>query len=404
MTDDEIQSRGEGCIITSNVIVQNLDHLGIVTGIVDELGLVDTVNEYLGQDPYEEISAGIAVKAMILNGLGFASTPLYLFEQFFVGKATEHLLGPGVLPQHLNDDRLGRVLDGLYLAGITTVFLALCMKAAKRFDIICERAHLDSTSMSVSGAYVNSVGSTPLATTVPISICYGYSRDHRPDLKQFVMNLVCWGDGDIPAFLELVDGNQADKARFAGVIGQFQQQWDFDGVHVADDALYSADNLQQLGTLRWISRVPLTLTQANELIEHIDESAFRTSQFEGYRIAAVGCSYGGVNQRWLVVESSQRQAADLKQWAKRLTKATQQTQTKLDQLSRQSFACQADAQKALARFEQGLNIISSGRRLSLNDLTTTNPDAPPKRAPLLYQLSHPGDLEPGPRSRRQAKM
>jgi transposase len=31
------------------------------------------------------------MKAMILNGLGFLSAPLYLFENFFVGKATEHL-------------------------------------------------------------------------------------------------------------------------------------------------------------------------------------------------------------------------------------------------------------------------------------------------------------------------
>ncbi|MEL7509904.1 MAG: DUF4277 domain-containing protein [Cyanobacteria bacterium J06554_1] len=67
--------------------------------------MVETVNECLGQDPHEQISAGIAVKAMILNGLGFVSAPLYLFEQFFEGNATEYLLGAGVLPQYLNDDR-----------------------------------------------------------------------------------------------------------------------------------------------------------------------------------------------------------------------------------------------------------------------------------------------------------
>ncbi|MCG8362431.1 MAG: DUF4277 domain-containing protein [Pseudanabaenales cyanobacterium] len=135
MTDDEIQSLIEGCIIQSSIVVKNLDHLGIVVGIVDELGVVESVNEYLGEDPHEKVNAGIAVKAMILNGLGFASAPLYLFEQFFVGKPTEHLLGPGVLPQYLNDYRLGRVLDGLYLTGITTVFLTICMEAGKRFNI-----------------------------------------------------------------------------------------------------------------------------------------------------------------------------------------------------------------------------------------------------------------------------
>ena len=316
--------------------------------------MVETVNECLGQDPHEQISAGIAVKAMILNGLGFVSAPLYLFEQFFEGKATEHLLGSGVLPQYLNDDRLGRVLYGLYQTGITSVFLAICLEAVKRFDIRCERAHLDATSMSVSGEYIQSSAAAPLATTVSIQVCHGYSRDHRPDLKQFVMNLVCWGDGDIPAFLELANGNQSDKARFAGLLGEFQQQWEFEGVHVADAALYSADNVQQLGSLRWISRVPLTLAQANALIEDIDESAFRPAQRDGYRIAEVGCAYGGVKQRWVVVESSQRQASDLTQWDKRFANATQRKQTELDRLSRQPFACEADAQQALERFEKTL--------------------------------------------------
>ena len=61
---------------------------------------------------------------MILNGLGLVSAPLYLFEQFFVGKATEHLLGEGVLAEHLNDDRLGRVLDGLYVNGVSALFVS----------------------------------------------------------------------------------------------------------------------------------------------------------------------------------------------------------------------------------------------------------------------------------------
>lgn len=95
--------------------MQNLDHLGIVAGLVDELEIVEQIDRRLGQEPRERISPGIAVKAMILNGLGLASAPLYLFEQFFVGKATQHLLGEGVLAEHLNDDRLGRVLDALYL-------------------------------------------------------------------------------------------------------------------------------------------------------------------------------------------------------------------------------------------------------------------------------------------------
>lgn len=85
--------------------------------------LVEKINQLLGTHPQEIVSPGQAVKAMIINGLGLVSAPLYLFEKFFVGKATEHLLGEGISPEHLNDDRLGRVLDKLYSAGLTEVFL-----------------------------------------------------------------------------------------------------------------------------------------------------------------------------------------------------------------------------------------------------------------------------------------
>jgi transposase len=113
-----LQASGWG--ISSELIVQNLDHLGIVAGLVDELEIVEQVNHHLGEDCRERVSPGVVVKAMILNGLGLVSAPLYLFEQFFIGKATEHLLGEGLLPEHLNDDRLGRVLDGLYLSGLSS--------------------------------------------------------------------------------------------------------------------------------------------------------------------------------------------------------------------------------------------------------------------------------------------
>jgi hypothetical protein len=58
-----------------------------VVGLVDELGLVEYLNERIGGDPREKVSIGVVVKEMILNGLGFVSPPLCLFEQLFVGKA-----------------------------------------------------------------------------------------------------------------------------------------------------------------------------------------------------------------------------------------------------------------------------------------------------------------------------
>jgi transposase len=85
------------------ILIQNLDHLGIVAGIVDAIGLVEIINELIGEEPGEKVSPGHVVKAMILNGLGFVSQPLYMFPKFFENIACEHLIGAGVKPEYLND-------------------------------------------------------------------------------------------------------------------------------------------------------------------------------------------------------------------------------------------------------------------------------------------------------------
>lgn len=72
---------------TEAIKVLNLNHLGIVAGIIDEMELVEEVNKIVGIKNKETLSPGQVMKAMILNGLGFLSAPLYIFEEFFVGKA-----------------------------------------------------------------------------------------------------------------------------------------------------------------------------------------------------------------------------------------------------------------------------------------------------------------------------
>lgn len=76
--------------------IENLDHLGLIAGIIDELGLVELADQELKTHPLQEVSPGQVLKAMILNALGFVSAPLYLFSEFFIGKPVEHLLGSGV--------------------------------------------------------------------------------------------------------------------------------------------------------------------------------------------------------------------------------------------------------------------------------------------------------------------
>lgn len=70
-----------------SIKVQDIDHCGIVAGIIDRIGLVEIVNEKLGTHPLQTISPGITVKAMILNGLDLLSAPLYLISPIFCRKS-----------------------------------------------------------------------------------------------------------------------------------------------------------------------------------------------------------------------------------------------------------------------------------------------------------------------------
>jgi transposase len=72
---------------------------------------------------------------------------------------------------------------------------------------------LDSTSFHLHGKYAQEESLEPEIEAIEIT--YGYLRDHRPDLKQFMMNLICVGDGDIPVCLEMASENQSDKDKTA---------------------------------------------------------------------------------------------------------------------------------------------------------------------------------------------
>ncbi|ELS00802.1 hypothetical protein Xen7305DRAFT_00005030 [Xenococcus sp. PCC 7305] len=89
---------------------------------------------------------------------------------------------------------------------------------------------------------------------------------------------------------------------------QFREEWDLDSIYVVDSALYSSDNFQQLRQLRWITLVTASLKVVNILVESLGEETFEDIEVPGYRIASCCSDYGGVRQRWLVVESESGRA------------------------------------------------------------------------------------------------
>ena len=332
---------------SAEIVVSDIDHLGLVAGIIDEIGIVSIINSLIGEQASEKVSPGQVVKAMIINGLGLVSAPLYLFSKFFEGKATEQLIGSGIKPEYLNDDRLGRVLDKLYLKGLSEIFVVIALGAAKKFKVSMQTAHLDASSFHVHGEYEAQL---PQA----VKITYGYSRDHRPDLKQFIVDLICSEDGDVPLFLRVADGNESDQAAFGNILCEFRKRLDLDALMVADSALYSEANLQQIANLKWLTRVPLTIKKAQKLVGELNSEDLVESIVPNYRWCEQSTNYGGVQQRWLVVESKERQTSDLKRLSKNIQKAETEALKKLRQLSEQTWACIPDALKAAQKLSQQL--------------------------------------------------
>src|SRR5919202_4865100 len=334
---------------------QVLDHLSLVAGIFEELGITKVIDRAPKQAPERRsVTAGHAVKAMVLNGLGFLNQQLYLGPHFFQHKPISRLIAPGMQASHLNDDTLGRALDTLYDFGVTALDCLIAATAGTRLWLTRTFSHLDTTSFHVDGRY----NSAQPPDEQVVHITQGYSRDHRPDLNQVMLELVVEHQAGIPVLMQPLSGNSHDGKAFGQVIRDHIAQ-----LHtttnptslVADSALYSAENLQQLAetSLKWITRVPATLTEAQEVLGQANPQTMAPLT-EGYRYHVVPSSYGGVAQRWVLIYSEPRQPQAQrtvdKQWRKQSDRAVKAFQT----LCRTDFACAADAQQALAHFAHDL--------------------------------------------------
>ena len=194
---------------------QIFDHLGLVAGMFDELGIGDVIDKATQQNPeMRDLTVGEAVKAMVLNGLGCINQALYLVPRFFQNKPTSRLIAPRVAPAQLNDDALGRALDTLYDYGVTALYSLIAATAAKRLGLAPTFAHLDSTSFHVDGRYNRE--EEPDAEVIHIT--RGYSRDHRPDLNHVMLELMVEHQAGIPVLMQPLSGNSSDAHEFGQVV------------------------------------------------------------------------------------------------------------------------------------------------------------------------------------------
>jgi len=329
---------------------KRIDHLGIVAGICHEIGLIEQINQAAGASE-RKVSCGAAVQAMVLNALGFTSRALYLVPQYLRNKPVDLLISPELTAEDFNDDTLGRSLDQLFEAGVTEVFARVAAHALDVYGIEHRFYHLDSSSFHLHGQY-----SDQEPNIQAIEITYGYSKEQRPDLKQVVLNLITGHRSQLPVWMEALSGNQSDKESFPKTIKAFCKQMRTapggqEVCFVVDSALYGAENLQALGEIRWLTRVPATLAEARRVLA--ETAADEMSELEDhYAYCELESDYGGVVQRWVVVYSPQAAQREEKTLQRQVEKEQVATRKDWRKLAGQIFNCQEDAQEALAAFQK----------------------------------------------------
>ena len=146
-------------------------------------------------------------------------------------------------------------------------------------------------------------------------------------------------------FSTAVSGNEVDSKNFGEIAVEYEKRIQVDSLIVADSALYTESNIKLMSSLKWLTRVPLTIKLAKSLVMSLAESEFVKSEKSGYSYAQRKITYGDIEQRWLVVQSQDRKKSDLKKLSKKIKTALINTQAKLKKLAQEKFACAADARK-----------------------------------------------------------
>ena len=236
----------EGLHIDEGSEIHQHSYLPVIAAYCRKLGVIELVNDMVPS--HMNVSPGHIIQAMVLDTLSGRS-PLYRLQEFMDGRDVKLLLGKDIDPKKFNDTNVGRALDAIFDAGSAKILTKLGDRAATVFDLDMSIASYDTTSVNVWGDYEACESENPPDGP---RVTHGFSKDHRPDLKQFMTELLCVERG-VPIFGKTLDGNSSDKTSNNEILTNITSilaekgigPGDF--VYVADSSMVSEDNLKQVG-------------------------------------------------------------------------------------------------------------------------------------------------------------
>jgi transposase len=193
------------------------DSLQLETG---EVGALPIINRLINRLDLERVLDASLHRPGRQPLVSYAKTILVLVRNLLVGR--EPLYGldawastwePSLFglekKMRFNDDRVGKALDRLFEISRSTLTLTVVRQAVERFELDLSQLHNDTTTVTLSGAYEDATGFAKNGKPTLI-IVWGHNKDHRPDLKQLVLELTVTQDGAVPVFFDAHHGNTSD--------------------------------------------------------------------------------------------------------------------------------------------------------------------------------------------------
>lgn len=366
-------------------------HLPVAAAYCRALGLAELVDSMV--PTRMRLRPGATVQAMVLDTLSGRS-PLYHVEEFLEGSDVELFVGERIPSRMFNDTNLARSLDAIFEAGPSRIITALGVRATRAFLLNVGTTSYDTTSTSVWGDYDACSRDDPPPGPLVVN---GHSKDCRPDLKQFMTELLCVERG-VPIFARTLNGNSSDKVSNNEMLSRISSVMAHHGlgpgafVHVADSAMVTEANLEEVGPNRFVTRLPATYSECARAIAGVVESgaweqlgtlaetpAGPRRPNAVYKACEARVVLYGKEYRALVVHSSAHDKRRRKKLEKALAVSSKTLEAGLQALPREFF-CEADARVAAERACRLAGRLHSAE-VSVVAAEVRRPGRPPKNAP-----------------------
>jgi len=354
--------------------ITQVGHLPVVAQFCRRIGLADVVNAAVPTQM--AVDVGTVAQLMVLDTLSGRS-PLYRLERFARSVDTGLLLGRKIHAEAFNDTTLGRAMDAIYAVGTEQLFSQVAFRAARSFplDMDMRHVHFDTTSVSVWGDYA-------LCTNEKdqLQVTNGHSKDRRPDLKQFLVKMLCIHH-NIPVVGGCESGNTSDKTINNAVLTNLSKYMAKHGlgegafVYVADSAMVTPNNLESIGDNLFITRLPFSYKEAERVVldavrggawidvetKALPLGTLKVTSHKAakYRVCDMTVTVEEKGYRAVVVHSNAHDKRRQKKLERRLRESRESAEQALKRASKVEYFCREDAETAAEKLRSEKTLYHS---------------------------------------------